>query len=115
MGSTEPESGVTGRTVSAKSTTLSATNERILRVARDAFTHGQEWESKQEAWEFFCECGRNDCHEYVSLTLDAYVALHDGDRAVLADGHRLRPAEHPVRRSRKNSRELDERRKDPPS
>src|SRR5205085_5537001 len=39
--------------------------------------------------EFFCECGRDDCQERLTLTLDAYVALYDSGRAILAEGHQL--------------------------
>lgn len=93
-------------------------NERILHVARESFANDQEWE-------FFCECGQDDCHEHVSLTVDVYAALHDSGRAVLADGHELtqaelsrrlrgdaealtRQAEHQVRRARKNLSQGDD-------
>lgn len=65
-----------------KTTALSEVNQGILEVARDSLDCEQEWE-------FFCECGREDCHQYVSLTLDAYSALHDYGQPVLADGHPL--------------------------
>lgn len=97
-----------------KTVTLTEVNQSIDRVAHESFT-------SEEEWEFFCECGREDCHEYVSLTLDAYASLHDRGRAVLADGHRLsqverarrlraesaalkRQAEHQVGRSKRNLR-----------
>jgi hypothetical protein len=74
--------------------------------------------SYEQEWEFFCECGRDDCQERLKLTLDAYVALYDSGRAVLAEGHQLsqverarrlrddaealrRQAEHQVRRVKK--------------
>lgn len=65
-----------------KALALSEVNRHILDAARDSIGEEQEWE-------FFCECGRDDCHEYVLLTLDRYVALHDGGGVVLAPGHRL--------------------------
>ena len=65
-----------------KTATLSEVNRGILEVARDSIDEEQEWE-------FFCECGSEDCHAYVSLTLDAYSALHDDGGAVLEPGHRL--------------------------
>ena len=87
-------------------------NERIVQVAGESFDQDQEWE-------FFCECGQDDCHEHVSLTVDAYAALHDSGRPVLANGHEpsqaarsrqlrgdtealTRQAEHQLRRARKN-------------
>ena len=43
----------------------------------------------EQEWEFFCECGEKNCRESVFLTLDAYVALHDRGKVVLAGGHHL--------------------------
>lgn len=91
---------------------LTAVNRTILRYARDSDEPLQEWE-------FFCECGDENCYEHVVLTLEAYVALRDADRAVLADGHVLsaverarrlredavalrRQAEHQTKRAKKN-------------
>jgi hypothetical protein len=99
-----------GRTL--KTATLATVNQGILNVAQDSIDQEQDWE-------FFCECGREDCHEYVSLTLDAYIALHEGGGAVLAEGHRIsqverarrlleeaaalkRQAAHQVKRAKKN-------------
>ena len=65
-----------------RTTALSEVNQGISEVARDSIDREQEWE-------FFCECGREECHKYVSLTLDAYCALHDHGQLVLAEGHRL--------------------------
>lgn len=45
--------------------------------------------SGQQEWEFSCECGAEHCYERVFLTLDEYIALHDGGRPALAKGHRL--------------------------
>jgi hypothetical protein len=53
-----------------------------LRRVRDSISGEREWE-------FHCECAAKDCGESVFLTLDAYTALHEDGRAVLADGHRV--------------------------
>jgi hypothetical protein len=53
--------------------------EIYLRRVRDA---GEEPE-----WEFPCECGKEDCHERVFLTLDECIALRERFGLVLADGH----------------------------
>ena len=45
-------------------------------------------------WEFMCECGDEDCHESVFLTVAAFVALRDAGEAVVADGHHVSPAAH---------------------
>ena len=79
-----------------KTEALTEVNGHILEAARDSISGDQEWE-------FFCECGRSDCHEHVELTLDAYVALHDSGDAVLADGHRLSQVE----RARRLSQEAE--------
>lgn len=60
--------------------------EQLLRHVRHSTQGVQEWE-------FPCECGKTSCCEFVFLTLDAYTALHDDGRAVLADGHRLSQVE----------------------
>ena len=92
--------------------TLAAANEHILLHVRDSDDGKQEWE-------FVCECGNEDCHGRVLLTIDAYIALHDHGQAVLAAGHhtsqvaralRLRAeadalrhqAEHQVNRAKEN-------------
>ena len=95
--------------------TLAAANGHILRHVRDS-DDGHEWE-------FLCECGKEDCHERVLLTIDAYIAHRDQGEAVLADGHllsqverarRLRAeaealtgqADHQVKRAKKNLRDM---------
>lgn len=84
---------------------------RHVRVADDG----------EQEWEFCCECGEKGCKERVFLTLDAYIAIHDGRGVVLADGHRqseidrarrlredadalTRQAEHQTKRARRNMR-----------
>ena len=56
-------------------------NQRVLRRVRASLDGEHEWE-------FGCECGEEDCRQFVFLTLDAYVALRAGGAAVLAEGHR---------------------------
>lgn len=67
---------------------LTEVNHHIGDLATDA-----DWGGGAAEWEFFCECGRSDCSEQVELTLDAYVALADGGKPVLAPGHRLSQVE----------------------
>ena len=62
---------------------LTAVNAEIRQAARASVSH-------EEEWEFFCECGRADCATRVRLTIQAYEALHEAGRIVLADGHRRR-------------------------
>jgi hypothetical protein len=77
---------------------LSEMTQGELRAVRDSGTGEQEWE-------FRCECGREHCHDYVFLTLDAYVALRDRGTVVLADGHHLSPVVR-ARRLRDDARAL---------
>jgi hypothetical protein len=57
-------------------------NSHILDLAAESPSEANEWD-------FFCECGRDDCHEQVMLTVEAFAALRDGKRPILAPGHRL--------------------------
>jgi hypothetical protein len=96
----------------AKTAVLTEVNQRVLGAALDSI-------AKEQEWEFFCECGAPECHEYVKLTVHAYGVLHDGGGAVLAAGHGLsqlerarrlredadalrRQAKHQVRRAKRN-------------
>lgn len=91
---------------------LAAANAHILRYVRDV-------DDGDQSWEFLCECGREDCHERVFLTIAEFVALHDAGGTLLAEGHqpsqvvralRLRAeanalknqAEHQAKRAKKN-------------
>jgi predicted NBD/HSP70 family sugar kinase len=50
-------------------------NERVVEVA----THFIEVETKGEAVEYTCECGRRDCVERIAMTVAEYQAtLSDG-------------------------------------
>ena len=75
-----------------KTAALTEVNGHILEVADESVMGGEEWE-------FFCECGRRDCHERVELTAAAYGALRDAGRAILAAGHRLTRAEQARRQA----------------
>lgn len=66
----------------AKTAALDKVNRHILNVASEVVPEDQQWA-------FFCECGRAECHEYVTLTLAAYGSIRDARGAVLAPGHRL--------------------------
>ena len=93
----------------------------LVEVNRNIHELARGSSAEKTVWQFFCECGRGDCHEYVFMTLDGYVALHDQGKPVLAGGHHLsqverarrlrssaealkRQAEHQVKRARKNLR-----------
>lgn len=97
-----------------KTAALREVNQHIVDAARDSI-------SEELEWEFFCECGESGCHEYVRLTLEDYIAIHDCGRGVLARGHQLsqvararllaadaealqRQAQHQLQRAQKNLR-----------
>jgi hypothetical protein len=80
-----------------KTAALVEVNSHILDAARDSIT-------REQIWEFFCECGRPDCGEHVKLSIDEYAGLRDVGDPVLAPGHRLSRAE----RARRRSHELRE-------
>ena len=58
----------------------------LTEVNRTILEAASESPSEELAWDFFCECGRDECREHVTLTLDAYLALRAGNAAVLAHG-----------------------------
>lgn len=65
-----------------KTAMLTEVNRSILEAASES-------PSEELTWEFFCECGRDECREQVTLDLDAYLALRARHGAVLAPGHRV--------------------------
>lgn len=82
-----------------RSSALAEANRNILLYLRDG-------DDGKLEWEFFCECGRDDCHEHVFLTLDALIAIQDGGGVVLAEGHSLSQADRAqsaVERAKKNT------------
>ena len=63
-----------------KAALLADVNVGIKEVAASSPSDGLDWE-------FFCECGDADCHEMVTLSVEAFSALRDGGGHVLAPGH----------------------------
>lgn len=86
------ERGLKTAALSEVNRSLSELNRHILDIARESVSQGDDWE-------FFCECGRADCHELVTLGIEAYMALQGQSRAVLAPGHRVSRAEQARRRA----------------
>jgi hypothetical protein len=54
-----------------------------------------------ETWDFLCECGDEDCGQWVTLTLKGYEALLRADEPVLAPGHALSRNQRARRKARK--------------
>jgi hypothetical protein len=70
-------------------------NERVAEVA----THFIEVETKGEAVEFTCECGRRDCAEPITMTVAEYQAIRaESTRFAVIPGHQLPEVERVVER-----------------
>jgi hypothetical protein len=70
-------------------------NERVAEVAR----HLIDVETKGEAIEFICECGRPDCTEPITMTVAEYQAIRaDATRFAVLPGHELPEVESVVKR-----------------
>ena len=70
-------------------------NERIAEVA----THFIQVETKGEAVEFTCECGRLECAERIGMTLAEYETIRaESTRFAVIPGHELPEVESVVER-----------------
>jgi hypothetical protein len=70
-------------------------NERVVEVA----THFIEVETKSEAVEFTCECGRRDCAEPIAMTVAEYQAIRaEPTRFAVLPAHELPEVESVVER-----------------
>jgi hypothetical protein len=54
-----------------------------------------------ETWDFLCECGAEDCQEWVTLRIGQYEALQRADEPILASGHTLSQSQRSRRRARR--------------
>ena len=62
-------------------------------------THFIDVETKGEAVEFICECGRRDCAEPITMTVAEYQAIRaDATRFAVILGHQLPEVESVVER-----------------
>jgi hypothetical protein len=44
---------------------------------------------EEDTWDFLCECGLDDCQEWVTLRVAEYEARLRADEPILAPGHML--------------------------
>jgi hypothetical protein len=58
-------------------------------------------ESDGETWAFLCECGDDDCQEWVTLPVRKYEALQRADQPILAPGHTLTEPQKSRRKARR--------------
>jgi hypothetical protein len=56
---------------------------------------------EDETWDFLCECGADQCKEWVTLTLIEYEAMLQAEEPILAPGHALTRAQRARRQARK--------------
>jgi hypothetical protein len=54
-----------------------------------------------ETWDFLCECGADDCTQWVTLPISEYEVRRAAGDAILAPGHTLREGERQRRRARR--------------
>ena len=86
-------------------TESSATRRELNRNVRMAVKRFDLSGLDDEAWDFLCECGADDCQDWVTLRLAQYEALQRVEEPILAPGHTLSRAQRSRRRAR---RQLDD-------
>jgi hypothetical protein len=57
---------------------------------------------EEDTWGFLCECGAEECQEWVTLRVTDYEAYRHAERPILAPGHTLTQ----VQKSRRTARHL---------
>ena len=82
-----------------KRTESTATRKELNRQMRMAVKRFDLSESEGETWAFLCECGDDDCQEWVTLPVSEYETLQRTDEPVLAPGHTLSPGQKSRRRA----------------
>jgi hypothetical protein len=58
---------------------------------------------ENETWDFLCECGAENCQQWVTLTLVEYEELRETDEPILAAGHGVTRSQRARRQARKLS------------
>jgi len=53
----------------------------------------------EDSWDFLCECGVDDCREWVTLRAAEYEAMRRMDEPILASGHMLKRAKRVLKRT----------------
>jgi hypothetical protein len=54
-----------------------------------------------ETWNFLCECGADDCQDWVTLRVTDYEAKQRADEPILAPGHTLTRGQRSRRKARR--------------
>jgi hypothetical protein len=77
------------------------TRKELNRQMRMAVKRFDLSESAEETWAFLCECGDDDCQEWVTLPVNQYEALQRADEPILAPGHALSDPQKTRRQARR--------------
>ena len=67
----------------------SATRKELNRNVRMAVKRFDLSGLDDETWDFLCECGADECQEWVTLKVAQYEALQRADEPILAPRHTL--------------------------
>jgi len=79
----------------------SATRKELNRQMRMAVKRFDLSESDGESWAFLCECGDENCLEWITLPVKKYEALQRADQPILAPGHTLSEPQKTRRQARR--------------
>ena len=89
--------------VVAKRTGRSAGKAEVNRQVRMAVKRFDRAELDEETWDFLCECGADQCKEWVTLTLPQYETMLQAEEPILAPGHELTRGQRARRQAQKLS------------
>jgi hypothetical protein len=84
-----------------KRTESTETRKELNRQMRMAVKRFDLSEGEGETWAFLCECGDDDCQEWVTLPVGTYEALQRADQPILAPGHTLSEPQKTRRKARR--------------
>jgi hypothetical protein len=79
----------------------SATRKELNRNVRMAVKRFDLSGLDDDTWDFLCECGAEDCQEWVTLRIGHYEAFQRADEPILASGHTLSQGQRSRRRARR--------------
>jgi hypothetical protein len=79
----------------------SAEKAEVNRNVRMAVKRFEAADLATESWDFLCECGADECRQWVTLTLEEYERLRKADEPILAAGHELSRSQRARRKAQK--------------
>lgn len=90
--------------LAGKGNESSATRAELNRQIRTAVKRFDlSGRDDEDTWAFLCECGADDCQEWVTMPVAGYEALHRTDDPILAPGHTLSRGERARRKAKRLS------------